>query len=259
MFWNRKKVVEDIKARAPQGTRIYAIGDIHGHAKLLNKMHEAIIEDAKHSNAQRKLIIYVGDYIDRGVESKEVIETLINNPMSKEGFEIICLMGNHEDAMINFMNSPIDMEIWLLWGGDATIRSYGQHLRDAQGHRIKLDELGRLFNKLVPSSHKEFLRNLKLSHSEGDYLFVHAGLRPGVPIDKQSREDMLTIREPFTASKKRFDQTVVFGHSIFEDPFHKNGRIAIDTGAYASGKLTCVVLESDEVKFISVNTGEENA
>lgn len=255
MFWkkNRNKAEEKKISCLPEGVRVYAIGDIHGYADLLDKMHNKIKEDAASFDEGRRVIVYMGDYIDRGYKSKEVIETLVNNPMAD--FEKIYILGNHEDAMMKFMENPEMAESWLAWGGESTLLSYGVSSRNEKG-RASLQEIAKQLNEKLPENHRSFLNNLQLSYIEGDYIFVHAGLRPGVEIDKQSRDDMLTIRNEFLESDKRFNKTVVFGHTIFPEPFAKNGRIAVDTGAYAHGNLTCAVLESDNVRFLKVSIRE---
>lgn len=259
MFWKKKSKKHNNPAQVPQETIVYAIGDIHGNADLLDKMHAKIFDDTRNSEATRKVLVYLGDYIDRGFQSKEVVDRLINNPM--EGFEKIYILGNHEDAMLTFLKEHELGEVWLVWGGDATISSYGVVMRDENGSRVDVKELSLELKKAIPEDHMKFYKSLSLSYVEGDYIFVHAGLKPGVPIEKQTKEDMTTIRDEFIFSRKSFEKTVVFGHTIFTDPFFKNNRIGVDTGAYASGKLSAVVLEGESVRFLDVtkNTMDEDA
>ncbi len=251
MFWKKKQQAEEVLPRIDDGVRLYAIGDIHGHANLLRDMHTAILKDSAEYSGARKVIVYMGDYVDRGYQSKEVIDILINNPM--DGFEKVFILGNHEDAMLRFIDKPEETEAWLVWGGDSTLISYGVAMRSEIGARLSSKELAAALNTKMPPEHKQFCQNLQLSYVEGDYIFVHAGLRPGVALDKQAREDMLTIRDEFISSTKKFEKTVVFGHTIYQEPFFKNGRIGVDTGAYAYGKLTAVVLEGEAVRFLSVS------
>lgn len=235
----------------PVNTRIYAIGDIHGRFDLLQKLHELIKQDAS-SGAEniRKVIIYIGDYIDRGLESKQVIDSFING--SVEGFERIFILGNHEYAMLNFLDDPAAGDMWCAWGGDATVQSYGVNVYNTQGKRIETKALQEAFKAAFPDEHFRFLKSLKTSHVEGDYLFVHAGVRPEVPMEKQTDKDLMMIRDEFIASNYPMqDKTVVFGHTIFDEPSANNGKVAIDTGAYATGKLTAAVLEGTSLKFIS--------
>lgn len=236
-------------SHTPEDTCIYAVGDIHGRFDLLESLQQQILEDSQKRKCSRKLLLYVGDYIDRGFQSKEVITHLLEKPL--EGFEIIHLKGNHEDALLTFLEEPEKAAAWLLWGGDATLQSYGVGLHDSKRKRRSPAELAADLRIKIPEQHLEFLQSLKLSHQEGDYVFVHAGLRPGVELANQQPEDMMMIREPFIFSKLAFPYTVVFGHTIFTEPFMENDRIGIDTGAYASGKLTAVVLEDSDVAFLN--------
>lgn len=252
LSWIKKnKTVPRTPPSTPENTRIYAIGDIHGRFDLLKKLHALIEEDAASCAENcRKVIVYIGDYIDRGLESKQVIESFISENMI--GFERIFIKGNHEDAMLSFLGNSMIGEIWFAWGGYATVQSYGTKLTDEQGKKLDMEELRLAFQDVLPESHLRFLQTLKVSHIEGDYLFVHAGIKPGIALDKQLDKDMMIIRDEFIFSEyPSSEKTVVFGHTIFEQPFHKEGKIAIDTGAYATGRLTAVVLENTSVKFIS--------
>ncbi len=249
--WLKKQVSNNNHtAYAPDNTRIYAVGDIHGRFDLLKEIQNLIVADAISCPDEiRKVIIYIGDYIDRGLESRQVIDSFINNKL--EGFEHIFIMGNHEYAMLNFLDNPIAGQVWLSWGGLATMHSYGVN-NNEKGRKLNLEELCEAFKAAMPDSHLEFFRNLKVQHTEGDYLFVHAGIKPNVDIEKQTDTDMMMIREEFLFSDYPSKlKTIVFGHTIFEEPFYTTGKVAIDTGAYATGKLTAAVLEDNFVKFIS--------
>lgn len=229
-------------------TRIYAIGDIHGRVDLLRKIHQQISDDSEEFIG-RKIIVYIGDYIDRGFRSKEVIEELLQDTFI--GFERVFLKGNHEHTMLEFLQDPESFSDWLEWGGDSCLRSYGVNPREDNGDskplKLLVDELA----VNVPREHLKFLITLKNYYEEGDYLFVHAGLKPNVDLDNQKEEDMLMIRNEFIYSDYDFGKTVVFGHTVFDKPYQAQGRIGIDTGAYASGKLTCVVLENKGIRFLS--------
>ncbi len=238
-----------VGASVPEGVCVYAVGDIHGRARLLEKMHRMIAHDAAGREASRKVLVYLGDYVDRGENSKQVLDILINHPL--DGFEAIYLKGNHEYAMLQFLSGYDPGCTWLGWGGGATLQSYGVTPRDWNNGRLDYESLLREFAQRVPKEHIEFCARLKISHIEGGYMFVHAGLRPGVPIKSQRPEDMMMIREEFVESRWKFEKTVVFGHTIFDSPFVENGRIGIDTGAYATGRLTTAVFEKDSVRFLS--------
>jgi serine/threonine protein phosphatase 1 len=233
----------------PEGVCIYAIGDIHGRADLLKKIHQKIRMDSVGNNARRKIILYLGDYVDRGTQSKEVLDELIENPL--RGFEHVYLMGNHEYAMMAFVNNPEEAEAWLQWGGDATLASYGIEMKD-ENDMLKTSAImqGEL-TEALPEEHKEFLQKLELYYESGDYIFVHAGLRPGVPLQKQYIEDLLMIRDEFILSKEGFDKTIVFGHTIFKEPFIKADKVGLDTGAYHSSALTCGVFFENRMRLLS--------
>lgn len=233
----------------PPDTRIYAIGDIHGRLDLIERLHQEIRTDVIGCKSKRKLIVYLGDYVDRGFHSREVIDYLLSHPM--QGFETVYIKGNHEYAMQLFMDYPDRMSAWLNWGGASTLQSYGVNFYTSQNTMKSLKLIGQELSDIVPDSHKDFLSSLKLFHVEGDYLFVHAGVRPGKDMSKQTVEDLTMIRDEFIYSKLQMDYRVVFGHSIFETPYVQHDRVGVDTGAYFSGKLTAAVIEESELRFIS--------
>jgi serine/threonine protein phosphatase 1 len=245
LFGRRK---DRARPRAPAGTRIYAIGDIHGRADLLSRMHGLIRDDAAGAPDQRKLLIYLGDYVDRGEDSRRVIELLLDYPLA--GFEVVTLCGNHEEMMLAFLNEASAAFAWMSNGGAATMYSYGVRYGDAVTSEERFSEMQRDFLAAFPRRHRDFLAALPTSHAEGDYLFVHAGIRPGVPVDQQSREDLLWIRDEFLMSGADHGCCVVHGHSIVPDPELRPNRIAIDTGAYFSNRLTCLVLEGEGQRFL---------
>jgi serine/threonine protein phosphatase 1 len=233
----------------PPGTRVYAIGDIHGRLDLLTRMHTWIAADAAASAADRRVLVYVGDYVDRGPHSSGVIDLLIDRPLP--GFEIVHLLGNHEDAMLRF---PDDLSIgptWLTYGGVETLLSYEIALASADWRDERaLRRLQGEVRRRIPRRHVEFMRAMKLSHVEGDYLFVHAGIRPGIPLERQEREDLLWIRSDFLESQEDHGRIVVHGHTISEKPDVRPNRIGIDTGAFYSDRLTCLVLDGAGRSFL---------
>lgn len=237
-------------ARVPDGTRVYAIGDIHGRADLLDHLHDKIQADAKGSDASRHVVVYLGDYVDRGLDSKGVIDRLIGDPLP--GFEKVFIKGNHEDAFLKFFVEPEFGRDWKYYGGLETLMSYGVKalpMKDEpEAFVAARDELATKFS----SQHLDFLGGLKLSHEEGDYFFAHAGVRPGRPLDRQTGDDLMWIRDEFLASDADFGKVVVHGHTPEEVPIDRSNRIGIDTGAYITGVLTCVVLEATERRFIQV-------
>ena len=239
---------EDSAAATPAGTRIYAIGDIHGRIDLLRELQRLIRDDAARRQAPRNVVVYLGDYVDRGPHSCAVLDALLNEPLP--GFESHHLKGNHEDIMLRFLSDVSVAATWLNFGGRETLRSYDIEAPDPfapQGELLRAQ--GALAAKLPPA-HLEFLRGLKPSHEEGGYFFAHAGIRPGVPLEQQSEDDMLWIREDFLRSDASFGRIVVHGHTISRVPDVRRNRIGIDTGAFASNRLTALVAEGTEWSFL---------
>lgn len=232
--------------RVPDGTRVYAVGDLHGCSDLLGRMHGLIVADARSAEVDRKVIVYVGDYVDRGPDSRAVIETLISNRL--DGFETVTLRGNHDAWMLAFLDDVSVGISWLYNGGGATLLSYGIPFGGIGSSR--LDTLQRQLLEAIPASHRGFLETLRIAHREGGYVFVHAGIRPGVSLDAQSPNDLLWIREDFLDSDADHGFVIVHGHTIADRPELLPNRIGIDTGAFATGRLTCVVLEGDTRRFI---------
>lgn len=232
----------------PDGTRVYAIGDIHGRSDLLDKLHKEILNDGQNCDAQRKVVIYLGDYVDRGLDSKGVLDRLTDDTLP--GFERVFLKGNHEDALLKFLREPQFGRDWKYYGGLETLMSYGVKqlpLKDDEGaFGIARDEL----QELLPSTHLRFLSGLAYSHSEGGYFFAHAGVRPGLPLEEQAPEDLMWIREEFLDDPSDFGGVVVHGHTPDEAPVLRDNRIGIDTGAYITGVLTCLVLDGKNRRFL---------
>jgi len=249
-FFNlfRRSRAPDRKIRAPEGTRIYAIGDIHGRADLLRDLHGQIMEDARTSKATRNVAVYVGDYIDRGLQSREVLDCLLDDPLP--GFESVYLKGNHEDAMLKFLEEIEIAPDWLAYGGDATLYSYGVKVPRPPLTPERLGEMQADFLQKLPDRHLDFLRHLRLTHEEGDYYFVHAGVRPGRPLHAQKEEDMLWIRDAFLLSEEDFGKVIVHGHSIAFKVEFKPNRVGIDTGAFASGTLTALALDGETQRIL---------
>ncbi len=227
------------------GKRVYAIGDIHGCAAELETLLDLIASDA--GDPSKAQLILLGDYVDRGPDSKGVIDRLV--ALKKAHPATVFLKGNHESAMLDFLSDPEDMLHWLDWGGEETLESYG--VSSILG-RPSEDLAAELVEKMPPA-HLPFLNSLALMHREGDYLFVHAGVRPGVAIDDQDEEDLLWIRKRFhnAAPDERPDCVVVHGHQPLKNPLDAGWRIAVDTGACWTGKLTAVALEDERRRFIS--------
>ncbi len=228
--------------RAPAGKRLYAIGDIHGCQAQLEALLGQIRADAALDRARENVLITLGDYVDRGAHSREVLE-ILSGP-SLPGFTCVHLKGNHDSMMRDFLEDPAAGPLWLMNGGDATCRSY---MLDPAGPP---SELSAALGQALSGRHRAFLDSLALTHCEGDYLFVHAGLRPGVPLDEQDPEDLIWIRDPFLFSTRNHGWVVVHGHSPTDAPDRQPNRIGIDTGACYGGDLTCLVLEDEVQRFL---------
>lgn len=232
----------------PMGVRVYAVGDIHGCSRLLDQMHERIAADGAGSSVEKR-IVYLGDYIDRGPDSKGSIERLLN--AVPDGFEPVYLKGNHDGALLDFLVNSETYRAWRNFGAPATLVSYG--VRPPLYDSAAAFEVARMaLTDAIPREHLEFLRKLELSFVLGDYVFVHAGLRPGIPIDRQQEQDLLWIRDEFLGSGATFEKCVVHGHTPVPNAARLRQRIPVDTGAYATGVLTCAVLEADECRFLQV-------
>jgi serine/threonine protein phosphatase 1 len=231
----------------PDGVRAYVVGDVHGRSDLLSRLLPRIAADAAGADATRRIAVFLGDYVDRGLDSRGVIETLSGNPLPD--FESIHLKGNHEAALIDFLRTPSRGREWLGFGGVATLASYGIHLGAAPSQERLADAAERLA-AAMPDHHRRFLDGLALHAALGDYLCVHAGIRPGVPLDRQQERDLLWIRDEFLDSDADHGRVVVHGHSVSPEPEIRPNRIGIDTGAFATGRLTCLVLEGEARRFL---------
>ena len=247
----KRSVVPGLRpaARVPEGTRVYAIGDIHGRADLLDRLHAAIREDAGRAGADRRVAVYLGDYVDRGLDSKGVIDRLLGDPLP--GFERVFLMGNHEDALLKFLDEPQFGRDWKYYGGLETLMSYGVPDLPLKDEEAAFEVARDQFVERLPAAHLDFLRRLRLSHEEGDYFFAHAGVRPGVALDAQAAEDLMWIREEFLGFSGDLGKIVVHGHTPEEQPVVRANRIGVDTGAYITGVLTAVALEGEGRRFVT--------
>jgi serine/threonine protein phosphatase 1 len=226
----------------PEGRRVYAIGDVHGCIDQLRALHRTVAADLAARPVAAPLLVHLGDYVDRGPDVSGVMELLASgDPVP--GIPTINLLGNHERTMLDaLLGDKAAQTDWLYTGGRESLESYGVD-PDAPDRNA--------WAAAVPSRHMDFLKNLALSHREGSYVFAHAGIRPGVALDEQEKQDLLTIRTTFLFSEMDFGVIVVHGHTPTNTrmPVIKSNRIALDTGACYGGKLTCAVLEANTVGF----------
>ena len=227
--------------------RIYAVGDIHGRLDLFDELLAKIDADDRARDFTETHLILLGDLIDRGADSKGVVERAMR--LCATG-KCRVLMGNHEEVLIKTWDGDRrTASLFARIGGRETLLSYGVSEDDYEA--ADLQELVELTRAHVPESHVEFMRGFEETISEGDYLFVHAGIRPGVPHDEQSRADTRWIRREFLEDERDHGAMIVHGHSIAEDIVERHNRIGIDTGAFATGKLTAIGLEGTERWFLS--------
>lgn len=222
--------------------RIYAVGDIHGRADLLIEAIARIDDDRQRRPIAHAVEVYLGDYIDRGPDSKAVIDLLAIRLVHNRA---VCLRGNHEALMEDFLRDPGNLGPWLQLGGMQTLASYGIHPRFRAGE-TEIDLYYRFWHAF-PRAHELFLQCLRYHFCCGDFLFVHAGIRPRVPIARQDIKDLLWIRHEFLNSTQHHGKIIVHGHTPVPHPDIRPNRINIDTGAWRTGTLTCIAIEGTTI------------
>jgi serine/threonine protein phosphatase 1 len=231
-------------ARVPSGARIYAIGDIHGRNDLLQQLLKQIdADDAQRGSADTQ-IIFLGDLVDRGPDSAGVIETAM--AVKASGRKTRFLLGNHEEVFLAACRKrdTKTLKFFVKIGGDATLLSYP--ITRTEYMALDYEQLGARLATLVPEAHLAFLESFEDQIIIGDYAFVHAGIRPGVPLSEQKRSDMRWIKNEFTDQRGDLEKVIIYGHTIYDDIDERGSRIGIDTGAYASGKLSAIGLEGGD-------------
>lgn len=227
--------------RLPGGRRIYAIGDVHGCAVALTTLHAAIADDLAARPVASATLVHLGDYIDLGPDSAGVIERLLA-PAPAPRLRVVNLLGDHERMLLEAIGGDRAAATdWLHAGGRTTLASWG----------LDPDLPREEWADAIPAPHLDFLQTLEPSYRDGDYLFVHAGIRPNVPLETQTLDDMVTIRQPFLWTAEPLGVVVVHGHSSAPAAAIEDHRIGLDTGAGTGGKLTCAVLEDDLVGLIA--------
>lgn len=238
--WWRRQNPPSGPARVPDGVLIYAVGDVHGHDDLLEQLLARIEEDRAQRRASRTLLIFLGDLIDRGPGSAKVVERL--RTYRPPGVETIFLMGNHEEVLLRVLEGDESLlPDWLRFGGADCARSYG--LEPERLARMQPSQSIAALRQAIPADHVAFLDSFADTFQAGDYLFVHAGIRPGVPLAEQTQSDLRWIRAPFLQSTAPHQWTVVHGHTISREVDQAPFRVGIDTGAYLHGVLTALVLQ----------------
>jgi serine/threonine protein phosphatase 1 len=259
MFRRWLSPVESSTSAVPAGLAVYAIGDIHGRLDLVTQLLAKITDDsARHPEDRERRLIFLGDYIDRGMQSRAVVDFLLAKP--GPGFASTFLMGNHEDAMLEFLEGRSDGRAWLSYGGLETLMSYGVPVSKLPFGASAAIDLRKAVRQAVPATHVDFMRNCTLSHTEGDFVFVHAGIRPGRSMEQQTRHDLLWIRDDFLHTRLALPgKVVVHGHTICDEPKDLGHRIDIDTGAFVSGRLTCLVVRGTVRRFLTTNPGLRDA
>ncbi|WP_247787305.1 metallophosphoesterase family protein [Bradyrhizobium sp. 170] len=233
-----------VNASAPADTRIYAVGDIHGRADLLSEITARIDDDIRRRPIAHTVEIYLGDYIDRGPHSRTVIDLLAVRLVANSA---VCLRGNHEAVMEGFLQDPAILQHWLPLGGMQTLASYGIELHDDTETAL---DLHRRLLDAFPRAHELFMQCLRNQFSCGDFLFVHAGIRPDIPIAQQDVNDLIWIRNEFLDSTLDHERFIVHGHTPVPRPDIRHNRINIDTCAWRTGTLTCIAIEGSTILFL---------
>jgi serine/threonine protein phosphatase 1 len=239
-----------------RGWRAYVIGDIHGRLDLLDQLIGKIHHELDQRPARKTLLVFVGDLIDRGPQSAQVVERL--RTYSKQGVRPVFLLGNHEEVLLRILggdNSVIDS--WLKFGGLQCLESYGVDI--ARVRSLPAEEILTITQAAVPRQHRAFLEEFVDSCRFGDYLIVHAGIRPGVEIDQQRQSDLRWIREPFLFDETDHGFVVVHGHTIRPEVEGRPNRIGIDTGAYRTGVLTALAIEGAKSWLLDTRNVKEEA
>ena len=229
------------------GERIYAVGDVHGRYDLLCELMDKLEEhNAALPPAESMHIVILGDIVDRGPDSAEVIRLLYD--IERRFDQVIVLLGNHEELMLRALDGDVGMcRAWMRVGGRATLRSFGIEREPEEEY----ERLIRRANAAIPAEWIEWLRQRPLTARSGDYLFCHAGIRPGRPLNRQSRDDLIWIRDLFLEDQSEHGAIIVHGHSVEEEVAVRSNRIGIDTGAYRTGVLTALYLDGMDRELIA--------
>lgn len=242
-----------LDARGPDGMRLYAIGDVHGRHDLLAAMHRRIESQLEYAPASDWRIIHLGDYVDRGPDSKSVIDFLIE--ARKRDPRNIMLAGNHDIGMLEFLADAEPDGLFMNYGGIQTAQSYGVDFTRDMHWVGKAEAIARghaALVKAVPRSHIDFLQSLTFSASFGDFFFCHAGIRPGAPLDRQNQQDLIWIRDAFHDHQELFSKVIVHGHTPVPEAEVKANRVNVDTLAWKSGTLSALAINGGDKQIIDV-------
>jgi serine/threonine protein phosphatase 1 len=234
----------------PSGLRIYAVGDIHGRLDLLDPLLARIDEDISARPVAKAMFVFLGDYVDRGPSSRETIDRLMAHG---EANECVFLKGNHEQIAIRCLSDRSLFDHWMRLGGVDTLISYGVSPKPSLDE-MQIVRLQAAFHDALPQAHFRFFRDLRSSFTCGDFFFAHAGVRPSVELSRQKESDLLWIRDEFLSSNENFGKIVVHGHTPTREVEVASNRVNIDTGAFATGRLTCLVI--DEASLSVIDTAE---
>ena len=240
-FLRSRKIVK--QPQLPEGIRIYALGDIHGRYDLLKEMFTVIDADMARNPVERPIEVFLGDYIDRGPDSAHTLDLLLDRSFHRE---TVFLKGNHEAFFLEVLGNPAKLEDWRQFGGLQTLMSYGLQ-PSLNPDAAEQTNLINALLKAMPRDHLSFLKDLKPSFTCGDFFFVHAGVRPGIPLKEQQENDLLWIRNEFLDSEENFGKFIVHGHTPVQKPDIRPNRINIDTGAYATGNLTLLTIQGSSM------------
>jgi serine/threonine protein phosphatase 1 len=235
-------------ARGPQGVRLYAIGDVHGRLDLLSAMHRAVAEEIERDRPADWRVVHLGDYVDRGPDSRGVIEFL--GAAGERDARYLFLCGNHEAGLLDFLNIPDPNGLFMRFGGVQTAHSYGVDITAGP-----VGQAAAALAAAIPARHTAFLRGLGVSAEFGDFFFCHAGIRPGIPLGLQARADLTWIRDAFLDHAGLHPKVVVHGHTPQPEPELLPNRVNVDTRAYASGRLTALVVDGADKRILTVREG----
>jgi len=242
------------KPSLPPGQRIYAIGDIHGRLDLLIRCYELIEKDHRSRHNAEPTLIHLGDYVDRGPDSKGIIDCFLDNPLPD--FKKIWLKGNHEEHLLKYCKDKDYADIWFKNGAIETLKSYGVQPEPITGNQASDIDLHNKFLSALPFEHTRFFWSLETRFEVGDYFFAHAGIHPDIALIDQKDVDLMWIRTRFLQSTKDFGKIIIHGHTITEEADIQSNRIGIDTGAYYSGRLTCLALEGTEHRLLTARVNQ---